>query len=104
MALVASAAGDAPRAEAAFRDWVRLAPREPQAHAAYGRFLFELGRKPEAREVLARAATEFPGAGIVWFHFQAVLEALGETTAAAEAKQRAEALLAPMQRRSLTSG
>lgn len=101
VALVALAVGDAERAEAAFRDWVRLAPRDPQAHAAYGRFLFETGRKQEAREVLARAAAEFPGDGMVWLHLRAVLESLGEPTAAAEAKQRAEALLTAEQRRAL---
>lgn len=101
VAAVAAATGDLAKAESACQEWLRLVPRNALAHAKHGQVLQQMGRAAEAREVLARAAAEFPGEGMVWLSYGALLESLGESSAASEAKQKAAALLTDEQRLSV---
>ncbi len=100
-ATTSAAAGEYETAGPAFREWLRLAPRDPQAHAGYGFFLSKTGRSMEARRLLEQAARDFPGDALVWRNYGAVLEELGERAASQAARQRAEALLPPEQRAAL---
>jgi predicted Zn-dependent protease len=101
LASAAATGDDNATAASAFREWLRLAPRDPQAHAGYGLFLYKTGRNVEARGILAQAAHDFPGEGLVWLNYSTVLEALGERAASLEARRKGESLLGPEQRASL---
>jgi|GEM_PF-2968190 len=92
-ATASATAGDNETAATAFREWLRLAPRDAQAHAGYGFFLFHTGHSLDARRVLEQAAREFPVDGFVWLNYSMVLEALGERSASLAARQKAEALI-----------
>ncbi len=101
LSLAASVAMDVPTATKAYEEWLRIAPRDPDAHSNYGFFLHRTGRDQMAREVLERASREFPGYGLVWLNLSVVLEALGENAAALEARQKADSLLPAQQRHGL---
>lgn len=101
LSLTASVAMDIPTATSAYQQWLRVAPRDPDAHCNYGYFLHRTGRDSEAREVLQRACREFPGYGLAWLNLSVVLQALGEHAAAQEARQKADSLLPAQQRHAL---
>jgi len=93
MAVAKSILGDQPGAEAAYREWMRLAPQDPKGPANFGYFLQQTGRQQEAKAFLAESSVKFPKEGMIWLNYAAVLDALGETQAAVEARQRASELL-----------
>ncbi len=98
LATAAAVGGDTSTAESAFKKWLQLAPADPDAHSNWGFFLHKSSRSTEARAVLAKASRDFPGHGMVWLNYSVVLEALGETQPAAEARRKADALLTDEQR------
>jgi predicted Zn-dependent protease len=93
LAVAKSILGEQVEAEAAYQEWMKLAPQDPNAAANFGFFLHKAGRSVEARDLLAKCTTQFPGQGMIWLNYSAVLTALGETEAAEAAKQRATELL-----------
>jgi len=101
LAVVKSTAGDRAGAEQAFQELLRIAPHDPLTHSNWGFFLHQSGRTAEAKIVLAAAAAQFPGEAMVWVNYSEVLEALGESEAAAAAKLQADRLLTPAQRQSM---
>lgn len=98
LSLAAANVGIDGEAVRGFQGWFDLRPGDPDAVACYGYFLRRAGRSAEARPIMARAVREFPGNGLLWLNYAAVLESLGETQAAAEANKNADALLPPSQR------
>ncbi len=93
MAVAKSILGDQPGAEKAYREWMRLAPQDPKGPANFGYFLHQTGRQEEAKTFLAESSAKFPKEGMIWLNYAAVLDALGETQSATEARQRASSLL-----------
>jgi hypothetical protein len=61
------------------------------------------GYANEARVLLSKAITDFPGSGPVWLSYAHALEIQNENALAQEAKQKGEALLTPEQRLSRQS-
>jgi predicted Zn-dependent protease len=100
-AVAAAMAGRSAEAEAAFQQWLRLAPHDPLAYANWGHFLTTSGKAQKAAEVLAVAANRFPGEGLIWLNLSDAQTALGEQEAASAARARAERLVPPEQQRSL---
>jgi tetratricopeptide (TPR) repeat protein len=101
LATVAATAGDVETAERAFGSWLQRAPADADAHANYGLFLSRTDRAVEGRAVLEEATRRFPGHGAVWMNYAVVLEALGESRAASEARRKADALFPQEQRAAL---
>lgn len=101
LAVAKSILGDQPGAEAAYREWLRLAPQDPNGPANFGFFLHQTGRNQEARELFAKCTDQFPNEGVIWLNYSAVLEALGEAEPAAAAKRRATELLTAGQKQLL---
>jgi predicted Zn-dependent protease len=101
VAVARSILNDEAGAEAAFREWLRLAPQDPQGAANFGYFLHRIGRNEEARELLAASANQFPHEGVVWLNYAVVLDALGDRAAAAAAKEKADGLLTAEERQLL---
>ena len=100
-AVAAAMAGRTVEAEAAFQQWLRLAPEDPLAYANWGHFLSTIGKAEKAAEVLAIAANRFPGEGLIWLNLSDAQTALGDHEAASAARARAERLIPPEQRQSL---
>ncbi|QSA97306.1 DUF3857 domain-containing protein [Methylococcus sp. EFPC2] len=101
LAITAATAGEDARAEAAFRSWLDLAGDDPDAHSGYGYFLHRIGRETEARKVLEEATRRFPGSGNLWLNYAVVLEALGESGTAANARSQAARLMTAEQKATL---
>jgi len=93
LAVAKSILGDPAGAETAYREWLRLAPQDPNGPANFGFFLHQTGRTQEARDLLAKSTFQFPDGGMIWLNYAAVLDALGEQEAAAAAKAKASGLL-----------
>lgn len=93
LAVAKSILGDQAGAEAAYHEWLRLAPHDPNGPANFGFFLHQTGRNLEARELLAKCTAQFPNEGMIWLNYSAVLDALGEAEPAAAAKVKASELL-----------
>jgi hypothetical protein len=51
--------------------------------------------------VLGEASRQFPGHGSLWLNYAVVLEALGATAEAREARRHADTLMTPEQRATL---
>lgn len=101
LAVAKSILNDQPAAEAAYREWMRLAPQDPNGPANFGFFLHQSGRNEEAKAFLAESSVKFPNEGVIWLNYSAVLEALGETEAAAAAKRKAADLLSDQEKQLL---
>jgi tetratricopeptide (TPR) repeat protein len=95
VAISAANAGDTVTAERVFKYWIKAMPRDPYWRATYGYFLARCGRTGEARALLEQATREFPGAGLAWLNYAAVLNANGEREAGAAAQRKANALIPP---------
>jgi len=93
LAVAAAQAHQDEVARRAFGKWLELAPNDPDARANYGYFLHQSGLTRDARAVLEEATRQFPGHGTGWRNYAVVLEALGEASAAAEARKKADALM-----------
>jgi Flp pilus assembly protein TadD len=93
LAVAKSILGDGPSAEAAYREWMRLAPQDPKGPANFGYFLHQSGRNEEARDLLAQASTKFPREGMIWLNYASVLEALGDAPGGKNAREQASNLL-----------
>lgn len=89
---------DRATAEPAFGEWRKRSPGDPHARSNYGIFLHRAGDSLGARAVLETTVRDFPGHGYGWINYSVVLEALGETVAAAEARLKAEGLMTPEER------
>ncbi|ATG89377.1 DUF3857 domain-containing protein [Methylomonas koyamae] len=100
LATAAAMANDNLRAEPAFKEWVELAPDNPDAVSSYGFFLHRTGRDREAQSLLEAATHKFPAHGNLWLNYSVVLDALGDTNAA-EARQQAARLMTDEQRATL---
>ncbi|WFP50489.1 DUF3857 domain-containing protein [Methylomonas sp. EFPC3] len=100
LATAAAMANDNLRAEPAFKEWVELAPDNPDAVSSYGFFLHRLGRDLESQTVLEQATRKFPSHGNLWLNYAVTLEALGDP-AAAQARQQAARLMTDEQRATL---
>jgi Flp pilus assembly protein TadD len=101
LAIADASNGDQEGAEAAFREWLRIAPQDPIAAANFGFFLHQCGRSIEARDLLAESTVKFPGEGMVWLNYAVVLEALGDKESANAAKLKADGLLTHEQKESM---
>ncbi len=101
LGVVNTGAGNTAAAGAAFRDWLRADPGNPEAHASHAYFLHSVGQTAEAVTLLEKATRDFSGSGMIWLNYATVLEALGRTEAARQAQTRADALLSPAQRSSI---
>lgn len=101
LAVAASRAGRFDVAERAFQSWLSVAPNDPNAPSSYGYSLHQAGRTSEARAVLEEATRKFPGDGATWLNYAVVLSALGEVSAAEDARKRADALMSEWEQRTL---
>lgn len=101
LAVAKSILGDQAGAEAAYQEWLRLAPNDPDGPANFGFFLHQAGRNAEARDFLAKCTTQFPKQGVIWLNYSVALEALGEKEPAAAAMQKANELLTPEEKQLL---
>lgn len=93
LAVAKSILGDQPGADAAYQEWLRLAPHDPDGPANFGSFLHQTGRNEQARDLLAKCTAQFPKQGVIWLNYSVVLEALGEKEPAAAARLKANELL-----------
>lgn len=100
LATAAAMANDNLRAEPAFKEWVALAPDNPDAVSSYGFFLHRVGRDLESQTVLEQATRKFPAHGNLWLNYAVTLEALGDADAA-QARQQAARLMTDEQRATL---
>lgn len=101
LATAAAMARDPTLADSAFQQWLKLAPDDPNAQSSYGYHLHREGRDDDARVVLERAVQSFPGNGVVWLNYAVVLDALGRSSEAQAARQKANALLTDEERATL---
>ncbi|WP_445369544.1 DUF3857 domain-containing protein [Methylomonas sp. BW4-1] len=100
LATAAAMANDNLRAEPAFKEWVELAPDNPDAVSSYGFFLHRVGRDLESQNVLEQGTRKFPSHGNLWLNYAVTLEALGDPNAA-QARQQASRLMTDEQRATL---
>ncbi len=85
-------AGDAPKAEAAFRSALESAGNTWHAYLSYGRFLLRQAREAESVSVLETAAERNPAAPEVHFESARAYLRLGRLDKAAQAAKRSLAL------------
>lgn len=80
-------------AERCFQRWLQIAPADPLAQSEHALHLLHLQRGNDARRELEAATARSPKSGWLWGRYGAVLNGLGETSAAADAKAKADRLL-----------
>jgi Tfp pilus assembly protein PilF len=93
LAVISATTDDPTTAEYAFQKWLEFAPKDSEAHSSYGFFKYQLGNVSEARSILEKASHDFPGNGLIWMNYSAVLASQGEAKAAKLAREKANALM-----------